>query len=168
MPGGADRQGTGRLGAGRALRRLPGEFPRGPEAPRQQGAGSGVIISPEGDILTNNHVVEDATDVTVTLATQQAYPTTVIGRDPQMDIAVVKIDPTAPLTVARLGDSDGLRVGEWVVAVGNPFGLRNTVTAGIVSAKHRASAPAQQTRGGSLLVRLTRDEHSLFAALAPK
>jgi serine protease Do len=116
--------------------RIP-QGPRGPREHRQQGAGSGFIISKDGYIVTNNHVVEDATEVTVTLADKQEYPAKVIGRDPKTDIALIKITPTAPLTVASLGDSEKLRVGEWVVAVGNPFGLSNTVTAGIVSAKNR-------------------------------
>ncbi len=114
-----------------------GRMPQMPREHRQQGAGSGFIVSKDGYIVTNNHVVEGATEVTVTLANQKEYAARVIGRDPKTDIAVVKIDPKETLTVASLGDSDGLRVGEWVVAVGNPFGLRNTVTAGIVSAKHR-------------------------------
>ena len=104
---------------------------------RQQGAGSGFLISTDGYIVTNNHVVDGATEVTVTLADKQEYPAKVVGRDPKTDIAVVKIAPKAPLTAVVLGDSDRLRVGEWVVAVGNPFGLSNTVTAGIVSAKGR-------------------------------
>jgi serine protease Do len=117
-----------------------GRMPQGPQQPRehrQQGAGSGFIISPDGYIVTNNHVVEDATEVTVTLANKQEYQAKVIGRDPKTDIALVKIAPKEPLTVASLGDSEKVRVGEWVVAVGNPFGLSNTVTAGIVSAKNR-------------------------------
>jgi len=114
-----------------------GRVPQGPRAERQQGAGSGFIISQDGYIVTNNHVVEGATEVMVTLANKQEYPAQVIGRDPKTDIALVKIAPTAPLTAASLGDSAGLRVGDWVLAVGNPFGLSNTVTAGIVSAKDR-------------------------------
>ena len=114
-----------------------GQLPQGPRAHREQGAGSGFIISQDGYIVTNNHVVEGATEVTVTLANKQEYPAKVIGRDPKTDVALVKIEPKEALTVARLGDSDHLRVGEWVVAVGNPFGLSNTVTKGIVSAKHR-------------------------------
>jgi serine protease Do len=114
-----------------------GRLPQRPREHRQQGAGSGFIISKDGYIVTNNHVVEDATEVTVTLANKTEYPATVVGRDPKTDLAVVKIAPTEPLTVAALGDSDRVRVGEWVVAVGNPFGLSNTVTAGIVSAKNR-------------------------------
>jgi serine protease Do len=114
-----------------------GQMPQGPREQRQQGAGSGFIISKDGYIVTNNHVVEGATEVTVTLANKKEYTAKIIGRDPKTDVAVVKIDPKETLTVASLGDSDQLRVGEWVVAVGNPFGLSNTVTKGIVSAKNR-------------------------------
>jgi len=114
-----------------------GQMPQGPREHRQQGAGSGFIVSKDGYIVTNNHVVEGATEVTVTLANKKEYPAKVIGRDPKTDVALVKIAPTEPLTVASLGDSDRVRVGEWVVAVGNPFGLSNTVTKGIVSAKNR-------------------------------
>jgi serine protease Do len=113
------------------------EMPRTPREFRQQGAGSGFVISQDGLIVTNNHVIEGARDVTVTLATKEEYPVKVIGRDPKTDIALVKIEPNGPLPVAALGDSDRLRVGDWVVAIGNPFGLNNTVTAGIVSAKGR-------------------------------
>jgi serine protease Do len=114
-----------------------GQGPQGPREYRQQGAGSGFIISKDGYIVTNNHVVDGATEVTVTLANKKEYTAKVIGRDPKTDVAVVKIEPKETLTVASLGDSDQLRVGEWVVAVGNPFGLSNTVTKGIVSAKNR-------------------------------
>ncbi len=114
-----------------------GQMPQMPREQRQQGAGSGFILSKDGYIVTNNHVVEGATEVTVTLANKKEYAAKVIGRDPKTDIALVKIEPKETLTAATLGDSDRLRVGEWVVAVGNPFGLSNTVTAGIVSAKNR-------------------------------
>jgi serine protease Do len=114
-----------------------GRIPQMPREHRQQGAGSGFIISKDGYIVTNNHVVEGATEVTVTLANKKEYSAKVIGRDPKTDIALIKIEPKENLTVASLGDSDKLRVGEWVMAVGNPFGLSNTVTAGIVSAKDR-------------------------------
>ncbi len=109
---------------------------RGPR-PRIQGAGSGFVISPEGYIVTNNHVVEDAREVKVTLASGEEYPAKVIGRDPKTDIALIKVEPKAALPSATLGDSDKLRVGDWVLAIGNPFGLEGTVTAGIVSAKGR-------------------------------
>ena len=114
-----------------------GQMPQGPREHREQGAGSGFIISKDGYIVTNNHVVEGATEVIVTLANKKEYTAKIIGRDPKTDVAVVKIEPKEALTVASLGDSDQLRVGEWVVAVGNPFGLSNTVTKGIVSAKNR-------------------------------
>jgi serine protease Do len=113
------------------------QMPRMPREYRQQGAGSGFIISQDGLIVTNNHVVDGAKELTVTLSNKQEYPAKVIGRDPKTDIALVKIEPKEKLTAVSLGDSDRLRVGDWVVAVGNPFGLSNTVTAGIVSAKKR-------------------------------
>jgi serine protease Do len=113
-----------------------------PEPPaggfKRQGAGSGFIVRDDGIILTNNHVVEDAKEITVTLSDQSEYSGKVIGRDPKTDLAVVKIEPKGTLPVAKLGDSDALRVGDWVMAIGNPFGLSETVTAGIVSAKGRA------------------------------
>jgi serine protease Do len=114
-----------------------GGLPQMPREHRQQGAGSGFILSAEGLILTNNHVVEGAKEITVTLADKQEYPAKVVGRDPKTDIALLKIDAKAGLPAVALGDSEQLRVGDWVVAIGNPFGLSNTVTAGIVSAKGR-------------------------------
>jgi serine protease Do len=113
------------------------EMPRMPEGHRTQGAGSGVIISKDGYILTNNHVVEGAQEVTVTLADKQEYKAEVIGLDPKTDLAVLKIDAKKPLPAAALGNSENLKVGDWVVAIGNPFGLNHTVTSGIVSAKGR-------------------------------
>jgi serine protease Do len=114
-----------------------GQLPDMPQERRQQGAGSGFIISKDGLIVTNNHVVEGATEVTVTLADKAEYAAKVIGRDPKTDLALLRITPKGSLPVVPLGDSDALRVGETVVAIGNPFGLNNTVTAGIVSAKGR-------------------------------
>jgi len=100
--------------------------------------GSGVIISPDGYILTNNHVVKDANAITVKLADDRELKAKIVGTDPETDIAVIKVDgndlPTAPI-----GDSDQLKVGQWVLAIGNPFGLSHTVTAGIVSAKGRTN-----------------------------
>jgi serine protease Do len=112
-------------------------MPQVPENHRTQGAGSGVIISGDGYILTNNHVVDGAQEVTVTLADKQEYKAKIVGRDPKTDLAVLKIDTEKPLPSATLGDSEALKVGEWVVAIGNPFGLSHTVTSGIVSAKER-------------------------------
>jgi serine protease Do len=105
---------------------------------RQRGAGSGFVISKGGLIVTNNHVVEGAKEVLVTTANKDEYTAKVIGRDPKTDIALVKIEPKGDLPVATLGDSAQMKVGDWVLAIGNPFGLANTVTAGIVSAKGRA------------------------------
>src|SRR5215813_592630 len=104
---------------------------------RRQGSGSGFIIRGDGVILTNNHVVEDAKDITVTLTDKREFSAKVLGRDPKTDLAVLKIEPKGDLPVAKLGDSQALQVGDWVMAIGNPFGLSNTVTAGIVSAKGR-------------------------------
>ena len=104
---------------------------------KQQGVGSGCIISKEGYILTNNHVVEDADQIKVKLADGKELDGRIIGRDPKTDLALVKIDGASDLKPLKLGDSDVLKVGNWVVAVGSPFGLEQTVTAGIVSAKGR-------------------------------
>jgi serine protease Do len=113
------------------------EMPQIPKNHKAQGAGSGVIISKDGYILTNNHVVEGAKEVTVTLADQREYKARVVGRDPKTDLAVLKVKAPKSLPAVTLGDSDQLQVGDWVVAIGNPFGLNNTVTCGIVSAKGR-------------------------------
>ena len=104
----------------------------------QKGSGSGIIISPDGYILTNNHVVEKATKVTVALSDKREFDAKVIGTDPLTDLAVIKIDANN-LPVAYLGNSDDLKVGQWVMAIGNPLSLTSTVTAGIVSAINRGS-----------------------------
>lgn len=108
--------------------------------PREQkGSGSGVIIRPDGYIVTNNHVVSGASKINVTLNNNQQYEATVVGTDPATDVAIIKIDATGLPTIP-LGDSDALRLGEWVLAIGSPLGeqLRSTITAGIVSAKGRS------------------------------
>lgn len=102
----------------------------------QQGSGSGVIISNSGYIVTNNHVIDGANKVTVSMNNNKTYDATVVGADPATDIALLKIEETGLPTVT-FGDSDELKIGEWVLAVGNPFDLTSTVTAGIVSAKAR-------------------------------
>ncbi len=104
----------------------------------QVGFGSGVIISKDGYIITNNHVVAGATEVTVTLNNNKEYTATIIGADPETDIALLKIEGE-DFSYVSFGSSDDLKVGEWVLAVGNPFNLTSTVTAGIVSAKNRAN-----------------------------
>ncbi|MDX2362844.1 MAG: trypsin-like peptidase domain-containing protein [Crocinitomicaceae bacterium] len=101
-----------------------------------EASGSGVIVTTDGYIVTNNHVIEDATQIEVTLNDNRKYTAEVIGTDPSTDIAVLKISETG-LSAIAIGNSDDLRVGEWVLAVGNPFSLTSTVTAGIVSAKAR-------------------------------
>src|SRR5215510_4361713 len=106
-------------------------------APEQRGVGSGFIMSRDGYILTNNHVVEDADQIKVKLANGKEYDAKVMGRDPKTDLALVKIDGASDLHALAMGNSDDLKVGSWVVAVGSPFGLEQTVTAGIVSAKGR-------------------------------
>ncbi|MFH1936018.1 MAG: Do family serine endopeptidase [Bacteroidota bacterium] len=98
--------------------------------------GSGVIISPDGYIVTNNHVVQDANEITVTLNDRRVYQATIVGSDPSSDIALIKIDQS-DLPFLSYGNSDEVKIGEWVLAVGNPFNLTSTVTAGIVSAKAR-------------------------------
>jgi serine protease Do len=102
----------------------------------QEASGSGFVVSKDGYILTNNHVVANADRVTVTLDDQRVFKAKVIGRDPTTDVAVIKID-AADLPVVSLGDDNNAKVGEWVLAIGNPLGLRETVTAGILSAKGR-------------------------------
>ena len=104
---------------------------------KHQSLGSGFILDNEGYVLTNNHVVEGADEVKVKLADGKESKAKVIGRDPKTDLALIKIDADKSLVPLPLGDSDKLEVGDWVVAIGNPFGLGNTVTAGIVSAKYR-------------------------------
>ena len=105
--------------------------------PREvRGYGSGVIVSSDGYIITNNHVIEEADEVDVTLNDNRTFHATVIGRDPSTDIALLKIDSKG-LPYVRYGDSDQLKLGQWVIAIGNPFNLTSTVTAGIVSAKGR-------------------------------
>ena len=116
----------------------PGFPPRHNQAPMPdlQGAGSGVIVSSDGYVLTNNHVVEDAKQITVTLPDKREFSGTVVGLDPQTDLAVIKVEATN-LPFVPWGDSSNLQVGEYVLAVGNPFGLNSTVTLGIVSALGR-------------------------------
>ncbi|MFD2553851.1 Do family serine endopeptidase [Sphingobacterium tabacisoli] len=121
---------------------------RGQAQPRQaQASGSGVIISPDGYIVTNNHVVEDADKIEVQLTDNRTYEAKVIGRDPNFDLALIKVNATN-LPMVKLGNSDDVQVGEWVLAVGYPLGLQSTVTAGIVSAKGRRigilDEPSQQ------------------------
>src|SRR5215469_5315656 len=100
----------------------------------ERALGSGFIVDPAGYVVTNNHVIDSATKITVTLDDGNSYPAKVVGHDPKTDLAVLKIDAPKALPYVAFGNSDKARIGDWVVAVGNPFGLGGTVTAGIVSA----------------------------------
>src|SRR5262245_17642961 len=113
-------------------RELPQE-----RVPNNPGSGSGVIIDPEGHIITNNHVIGDATEIEVRLSDKSKLIAQVVGRDPDTDLAVLKVTADRPLPSAKFGDSTTVRVGQWVLAVGNPFGLDRTVTLGIVSGMGR-------------------------------
>ena len=115
-----------------------GEQPREREpGPRPTSLGSGFVISSDGYIVTNNHVIAGAAEVVVTFVDDVTLKATIVGRDPKTDLAVLKVEPEQSLTPVEWGDSDAARVGNWVVAIGNPFGLGNTVTAGIISARAR-------------------------------
>ncbi len=109
----------------------------GGQARPMVGSGSGVIISPDGYIVTNNHVIENASQLQVTLNNNKTYTAELIGTDPKTDIALIKIDSDEEFPFVPFGDSNNIKIGEWVLAVGNPFNLTSTVTAGIVSAKAR-------------------------------
>jgi len=105
---------------------------------RQPSLGSGVIIDRRGDVLTNFHVVKGADEITVRLSSKKEYRGKVVGVDPKTDLAVVRFQPDTELTIATLGNSDALKVGEWAIAIGNPFGLDQTVTVGVISATGRS------------------------------
>ncbi|MGD1148938.1 MAG: Do family serine endopeptidase [Thermoanaerobaculaceae bacterium] len=133
----------------------PFEFFFGPGTPRpdmrrqqkRTGAGSGFFISPDGMIVTNNHVVEGADKVWVRLnENSDRIEAKVVGRDPATDVALIRVDTKGPFTPLPLGDSDAVRVGEWVMAVGNPLAMEHTVTVGVVSAKGRALGLSEATR----------------------
>jgi serine protease Do len=109
-----------------------------PDRPqRVQSLGSGFVIDPKGIIITNNHVIEDADEITVNFNDGTKLSAKVLGRDDKTDLAVLSVTPDAPLTSVKFGDSDTIRVGDWVMAIGNPFGLGGTLTVGIVSARNR-------------------------------
>ena len=107
------------------------------DLPERIGTGSGVIVSPDGYIITNNHVIENHSDIEITTNDNKTFKARVIGADPETDIAVLKIESGEKLPYVFFGDSDTTQIGEWVLAVGNPFNLNSTVTAGIISAKSR-------------------------------
>ena len=103
----------------------------------QIGTGSGVIVSPDGYIVTNNHVIDNSQELSITMNNNKTYSAKIIGSDPRNDIALIKIEADEELPYATFGNSDEVKIGEWVLAVGNPFNLTSTVTAGIISAKSR-------------------------------
>jgi serine protease Do len=105
---------------------------------KRQGLGSGFIMSKDGYVVTNNHVIDKASDVEVILQNGDKYEAKIVGKDPKTDLAVLKFEPDQEIQEVHFGDSDNLRIGDWVIAIGNPFGLGYTVTAGIVSAKGRS------------------------------
>ncbi|WP_108660585.1 Do family serine endopeptidase [Acuticoccus kandeliae] len=108
-----------------------------PDPRRVQSLGSGFVISADGVVITNNHVIKDADEVTVNFADGRQYPAEIVGHDPKTDLAVLKITPDEPLEPLKFAPSARLRVGDWVMAIGNPFGLGGTVTVGIISARNR-------------------------------
>ena len=107
------------------------------DLPERIGTGSGVIVSPDGYIITNNHVIENNNEIEITTNNNKTYKANVVGTDPDTDIAVLKINADKKLPYIYFGNSDATKIGEWVLAVGNPFNLNSTVTAGIISAKSR-------------------------------
>ncbi len=124
----------------------PGGLPDETAPPTEHGTGSGVVVDAAGDIVTNSHVVDHATKVTVTFDGGAEIPARVVGRDPETDLAVVRLQRVPPgLVVARLGNSDALEVGDWVLAIGSPLGLDQTVTAGIVSGEGRVGPHVQMS-----------------------
>lgn len=117
------------------MKRLPQQ--EGPRKRKVSSLGSGFVINPDGIIVTNNHVVEDADEIIVNFADGQKYDATLIGRDPKTDLAVLKIEAKRKFPFVKLGDSQKARVGDWVIAIGNPFGLGGSLSAGIISAINR-------------------------------
>lgn len=115
---------------------LPKDHPNVPPD-MKKGVGSGFVIDPDGSILTNNHVIDESKKVEVVLAGGKKYPAKVVGRDAQLDVALIKISAGKKLAALTLGDSSKARTGQWVVAMGNPFGLENNVTVGVISGKGR-------------------------------
>ncbi len=154
-PGG---QGPGGQGGGDGMQdwfdRFFGQGPQGDDSGppggddmRSQSLGSGIVVSASGYIITNFHVVDKADRIRVSLMGEPAtvsYPAKVIGSDRETDLAVIKIEVPHPLSYAKLGNSDSMQVGDWVLAIGSPFGLKSTVTAGIISAKGRNIVPGRQ------------------------
>ena len=140
---------------GMPMPNMPRQAPRSPRSQddeQPKGVGSGFILTADGLIMTNAHVVDGADEVLVTLTDKREFKAKIIGADKRTDVAVVRIEATG-LPAVKLGDVGRLKVGEWVIAIGSPFGLENTVTAGIVSAKQRdISAPSRLPSSLNLVV----------------
>jgi len=111
--------------------------PRGGQPRHATSLGSGFIIDPSGYIVTNNHVIENGEQITITFSDNSSLPAKLVGRDTKTDLALLKVNPKKPLPAVKFGDSDKARIGDWVIAIGDPFGIGSTVTAGIVSARNR-------------------------------
>ncbi|HQZ16858.1 MAG TPA: Do family serine endopeptidase [Vicinamibacteria bacterium] len=140
----------------RGSRQLPFPFfgdddPLGPGEQNQRAGGSGFIIDADGTILTNRHVVDEADSISVTLVSGKRYDAKVLGKDARTDVAVIKIEPKEPLTVLELGDSEASEVGEWVMAIGSPFGFGNSLSVGVVSGKGRNLTLGQQGTGVDMI-----------------
>ena len=133
-----NRRGQGAPGGPGAENNAPGQNTPSPRTPRRVSSlGSGFIIDPSGIVVTNNHVIADADEVTVILNDGSRLKAEIVGRDTKIDLAVLQVKTDKPLKAVKFGDSEKLRLGEWVIAIGNPFSLGGTVTAGIVSARNR-------------------------------
>ena len=140
----------------RGGRQLPFPFfgdddPLGPGEQNQRAGGSGFIIDADGTILTNRHVVDEADGISVTLLSGKRYDAKVLGKDARTDVAVIKIEPKEALTVLELGDSEAAEVGEWVMAIGSPFGFGNSLSVGVVSGKGRNLTLGQQGTGVDMI-----------------
>lgn len=127
------------------------EDPLGPSEQNQRAGGSGFVIDADGTILTNRHVVDEADQISVTLVSGKRYDAKVLGKDARTDVAVIKIEPKEPLTVLELGDSEAAEVGEWVMAIGSPFGFGNSLSVGVVSGKGRNLTLGQQGTGVDMI-----------------
>jgi serine protease Do len=125
---------------------VPRQSPPDGRTPRRRGAGSGFFVSADGLALTNNHVIDGADKITVSMADDTELEATVVGRDPATDLALIRVKGNGPFAFLPLGDSDALRVGEWVMAAGNPRRLSHTITVGVVSAKGRSIGLSAETR----------------------
>jgi len=137
-------EGEGQLPGGSLFEEFFGEMFRDHPRPKQKSLGSGVIIDPEGYLLTNAHVIEGADRIQVRLSDQRVYEAELVGQDASTDVAVLKIEGDEPFPAVVLGDSDALQVGEWALAIGNPFGLDRTLTVGVISAKGRSDVGIEE------------------------